>query len=113
MRAIIKANKPMASVKAKPKIAILNNSLLREGFLEMALIREANMRPTPIAAPARAIVAKPAPINLAKMIMRREDYLESRSLREEGEPIKRSNIESIRGGLLLAAPPTALHSSQL
>jgi hypothetical protein len=103
MRAIIKANKPMASVKAKPKIAILNNSLLRE----------ANMRPTPIAAPARAIVAKPAPINLAKMIMRREDYLESRSLREEGEPIKRSNIESIRGGLLLAAPPTALHSSQL
>jgi hypothetical protein len=38
--AIIKANRAIASVKAKPKIASLNSSSLKKGFLEVATSKD-------------------------------------------------------------------------
>ena len=72
--AIIKANKAMASVSAKPKIAILNNSSFKDGFLEMLKINEPKTLPIPIPAPANPIVDKPAPIHLKpnKSVMYKE-----------------------------------------
>lgn len=55
----------MASVKANPKIAILNNSSFSEGFLEIPKTKAPNTVPIPTPAPANPIVAKPAPIYLA------------------------------------------------
>ena len=62
---IINANKAIASVKAKPKIAILNNSSFKDGFLEIPMISAPKTVPIPTPAPARPMVARPAPINLA------------------------------------------------
>jgi hypothetical protein len=45
--------------------AVLNYSCLNVGFLAIPCIYAANIYPTPIAAPANAIVAYPAPIYLA------------------------------------------------
>ncbi|KAJ3392371.1 hypothetical protein HDU92_008502 [Lobulomyces angularis] len=64
-KAIIRANSPSASVKANPSIAEENSSCFYEGFLEVPVTRAAKIKPTPTAAPPNAIVAKPAPINLA------------------------------------------------
>ena len=64
-KAIIKANKAIASVNAKPKIAILNNSSFREGFLDVPNTKAPKTVPIPIPAPAKPIVAKPAPIHFA------------------------------------------------
>lgn len=58
-------NKAIASVRANPKIAILNNSSFNDGFLEIPKTNALNTAPIPIPAPANPIVAKPAPINLA------------------------------------------------
>ena len=55
----------MASVNANPKIAILNNSSFNEGFLEVPVTNEPNTEPIPTPAPAKPIVAKPAPIHFA------------------------------------------------
>ena len=52
----------MASVKANPRIAVLNKSSFRRGFLEIPAINEANIRPMPTPAPARPKVDSPAPI---------------------------------------------------
>ena len=59
---IIKANKAIASVNAKPKIAVLNRSSFKRGFLEIPAISEAKIRPIPTPAPARPKVDNPAPI---------------------------------------------------
>ena len=59
---IINANKAIASVKAKPKIAVLNRSSFKSGFLEIPEINEAKIRPIPTPAPARPKVDNPAPI---------------------------------------------------
>ena len=59
---IIKANKAIASVNAKPKIAVLNKSSFKRGFLEIPAISEAKIRPIPTPAPARPKVDNPAPI---------------------------------------------------
>ena len=64
-KAIISANNAIASVNAKPKIAILNISSLREGFLEIPITKAPNTVPIPTPAPASPIVANPAPIHLA------------------------------------------------
>lgn len=61
-KAIINANKAIASVNAKPKIANLNNSSLRFGFLETPKIKEAKITPIPTPAPANPEVDSPAPI---------------------------------------------------
>lgn len=63
--AIIRANSPIASVRAKPRIALLNSSLRSAGLRDTPVIREPNRIPIPIEAPPRAIQARPAPINLA------------------------------------------------
>ena len=63
--AIIKANNAIASVNAKPINAILNNSSLSEGFLEVPVTNEPKTEPIPTPAPAKPIVAKPAPIHFA------------------------------------------------
>eukprot|EP01025_Chloroclados_australasicus_P004175 TRINITY_DN10_c0_g1_i1.p1 TRINITY_DN10_c0_g1~~TRINITY_DN10_c0_g1_i1.p1 ORF type:complete len:166 (+),score=2.17 TRINITY_DN10_c0_g1_i1:210-707(+) len=61
----IKANNAMASVKAKPRIAYPNNGLVKDGLRATAEIREPNTKPIPTPAPAKAIVAHPAPNTLA------------------------------------------------
>jgi len=63
--AIIKANSPIASVRANPKIVYWNNCGLNEGFLEVELIKAANTSPIPTPAPASPIVANPDPMILA------------------------------------------------
>jgi hypothetical protein len=63
--AIIRANSPIASVRANPKIVYENNCGLNEGFLEVELIKAANTSPIPTPAPASPIVANPDPIILA------------------------------------------------
>ena len=55
----------MASVKANPKIAILNNSSFNEGFLAIPRTKAPKTVPMPTPAPANPIVAKPAPIYFA------------------------------------------------
>ena len=64
-KAIIKANSAIASVKAKPRIAILKSSSFNEGFLEIPNTSAPNTVPIPIPAPASPIVAHPAPIHFA------------------------------------------------
>ena len=64
-KAIIKANNPVASEKANPKIAYENNCDLKEGFLATPKIRAPNTTPIPTPAPINPVVAKPVPIILA------------------------------------------------
>ena len=64
-KTIISANNAIASVSAKPKIATLNISSLREGFLEIPRTNAPKTVPIPTPAPASPIVANPAPTNLA------------------------------------------------
>ena len=64
-KAIIKENNAIASVNANPRIANLNNSSLKDGFLEIPITKAPNTVPIPTPAPARPIVANPAPKNLA------------------------------------------------
>ena len=52
----------MASVKANPKIATLNKSSFKFGFLEIPNINEPNITPIPRPAPVSPKVASPAPI---------------------------------------------------
>ena len=63
--AIIRANKPIASVSAKPKIVNPNNCCLKDGFRAKEFTKAAKTIPIPAPTPARPIVAKPAPICLA------------------------------------------------
>ena len=62
---IINENNAIASVNANPKIASLNNSSFKEGFLATPITNAPNTVPIPTPAPASPIVANPAPINLA------------------------------------------------
>ena len=62
---IINENNAIASVKANPKIAILNNSSFKEGFLDIPITKAPKTVPIPTPAPAKPMVAKPAPINFA------------------------------------------------
>lgn len=64
MKEIIKQNNPVASDKAKPKIAYVNNADLMLGFLAVPLINAAKTIAIPIPAPNNPIVANPAPIYL-------------------------------------------------
>jgi len=63
--AVINEKRAIASVKANPKMAILNKSSLIDGFLETLDSNALNTFPIPTPAPARPIVDIPAPINLA------------------------------------------------
>lgn len=58
-------NKPIASVRAKPKIVIENKEERKEGLRAVALIKEPKTIPIPTPAPANPKEANPAPINLA------------------------------------------------
>jgi hypothetical protein len=55
----------MASVNANPKIAKINNCLCNPGFRDSPIIKDPKTVPIPTPDPAKAIVAKPAPINFA------------------------------------------------
>ena len=57
--------KAIASVNANPKIAKRINSSFSLGFLETAINKDPKTFPIPTPAPAKPIVAKPAPINFA------------------------------------------------
>ena len=65
----IRANSPVASANANPRIEYENSCPLNEGFLETALIRAAKTIPIPTPAPHSPIEASPAPINLAAWII--------------------------------------------
>ncbi|CAK9170221.1 unnamed protein product [Ilex paraguariensis] len=54
----------VASVRANPKIAYPNDCLANNRFCATEWIKELNTFPMPTAAPAKAIVAAPAPIDL-------------------------------------------------
>ena len=64
-KAIINANNPVASAKAKPRIAYENNWPLNEGFLATPNIKAPNTTPIPTPAPIKPVVANPVPIILA------------------------------------------------
>ena len=55
----------MASAKAKPKIAKVNNWPLTWGFLAVEAIKEEKINPIPIPAPISPEQANPAPIYFA------------------------------------------------
>jgi len=63
--AIIKANNPVASARANPKIAKENNWFLTWGFLAVDAIKEEKIKPIPAPAPINPEQAKPAPIYFA------------------------------------------------
>jgi hypothetical protein len=63
-KAIIRANRPTASVNANPRIANRNNSPFKLGFRATELINDPNTIPTPAPAPTSPTVAIPAPNNL-------------------------------------------------
>lgn len=63
-KAIIRANNPVASAKAKPSIAYANNCPLNEGFLATPSIRAPKTTPIPTPAPINPVVANPVPIIL-------------------------------------------------
>ena len=62
---IINENKAIASVNANPKIANLNSSSFKEGFLDTPKTKAPKTVPIPTPAPASPMVANPAPTNLA------------------------------------------------
>jgi len=64
-KAIIKENNPVASAKANPKIAKLNNCPLIWGFLAVEAINDEKIKPIPAPAPIKPEQAKPAPIYFA------------------------------------------------
>lgn len=64
-KAIINANNAIASVNANPNIAILNNSSFKEGLRDVPKTKAPKTVPIPIPAPAKPIVANPAPIHFA------------------------------------------------
>jgi len=67
-KAIIKANNPVASEKAKPKIAYAKSWPLKEGFLATPKINAPNTTPIPTPAPINPVVANPVPIIFATCI---------------------------------------------
>ena len=66
--AIIKPNKPTASVKANPKIVYWNKTLRFKKLRAVPITNEPNTIPTPAPAPIKLQVAKPAPNNLQHSI---------------------------------------------
>lgn len=65
----MKANNPIASVKANDNIDKPNNVDCKLGFLAVPFINALNTIPAPIAAPPNAIVDIPAAINFNPSIL--------------------------------------------
>ena len=64
-KAIIKPNRAIASVNAKPNTVQINKFFVNIGLREIAKIRDENTKPIPTPEPASEMVAKPAPITFA------------------------------------------------
>ena len=62
------ANKPIASVNAKPNKTICINLASLAGFLLKATNKPAKTIPIPAPAPTTPIVANPAPIDFAAVV---------------------------------------------
>ena len=60
----IKANSPVASANANPKIAYPNNCPVSDGFRATPLIKAPKTVPMPVPAPMSPAAAAPAPISL-------------------------------------------------
>ena len=63
--ATISANRPVASAKAKPRIAYENNCEPTLGFLAVPEIKAEKIKPIPAPAPIKPEHARPAPMYLA------------------------------------------------
>lgn len=61
----IRANSPVASARANPRIAYVNNCPRTPGFRAVEEINDENTEPIPIPAPVRPIAARPAPMYFA------------------------------------------------
>lgn len=61
----MRAKSPVASLRAKPRIAYENSCERIAGFLLVAVISPANTVPIPTPAPISPIVARPEPIIFA------------------------------------------------
>lgn len=68
-KVIIKPNNAIASHNAKPKIAYINKSFCKKGFLLTEFIKPLKTIPIPIPEPRIEIVDSPADINLADWII--------------------------------------------
>jgi len=64
-KATIRQKSPIASERAKPRIAYENSCCFKLGFLAYPMMRLPNTVPIPAPDPATPTVAAPAPINLA------------------------------------------------
>jgi len=64
-KATIKQKRPIASDKAKPRMAYEKSCCFRDGFLAYPMIRLPKTVPIPAPDPATPTVAAPAPMNLA------------------------------------------------
>ena len=69
MNATMSANNPVASAKAKPKMAYANNCPLMLGLRATPVIKAPKTVPIPTPAPARPIVARPVPMLPPAMTM--------------------------------------------
>lgn len=69
------ANKPIASVNAKPNNTICIKRASLAGFLLIATSNPANTIPIPAPAPTTPIVAKPAPTDFAAVVKDKKKYL--------------------------------------
>jgi hypothetical protein len=65
----IRANSPVASARANPRIAYVNSCPRSAGFRAVDAISDEKIDPIPTPAPIRPIAARPAPINFAAAII--------------------------------------------
>ena len=65
----IRANSPVASARANPRIAYVNSCPRRAGFRAVEEIRDEKIEPIPIPAPVSPIAASPAPMYFAAAII--------------------------------------------
>ena len=65
----IRANSPVASARANPRIAYVNSCPRSAGFRAVDEIRDEKIDPIPIPAPVSPIAARPAPTYFAAAII--------------------------------------------
>jgi len=77
------ANKPIASHNANPKSPIWNNLFSNKGLRLNAIINPEKRIPIPAPAPTTPIVANPAPINLAAVVIVKKKVVDIFKIKEK------------------------------